>query len=64
MVLAGGGTLLRGLPDLIRQETELPVHRAADPLSCVATGTGKFLEVLDSMDTGKSDFITSFRPGL
>ncbi|MEI8191013.1 MAG: rod shape-determining protein [candidate division NC10 bacterium] len=62
MVLAGGGTLLRGLPDLIRQETELPVHRAADPLSCVAIGTGKFLEVLDSLGTRKSDFITSFRP--
>ncbi|MBI5243292.1 MAG: rod shape-determining protein [Elusimicrobia bacterium] len=64
MVLAGGGTLLRGLPDLIRQETELPVHRAADPLSCVAIGTGKFLEVLDSLGTRKSDFITSFRPAL
>jgi len=62
MVLAGGGTLLRGLPDLIRQETELPVHRAADPLSCVAIGTGKFLEVLDTLGTRKSDFITSFRP--
>ncbi|HAH07610.1 MAG TPA: rod shape-determining protein [Elusimicrobia bacterium] len=62
MVLAGGGTLLRGLPDLIRQETELPVHRAADPLSCVAIGTGKFLEVLDGLGTRKSDFITSFRP--
>ena len=61
MVLAGGGTLLRGLPDLIRQETELPVHRAADPLSCVAIGTGKFLEVLDNMGSRKSDFITSFR---
>src|SRR3954470_18632125 len=28
IMLAGGGSLLRGLPDLIRQETELPVHRA------------------------------------
>ncbi|MFA6030980.1 MAG: rod shape-determining protein [Elusimicrobiota bacterium] len=63
MVLAGGGTLLRGLPDLIRQETELPVHRAADPLSCVAIGTGKFLEVLDGLGGRKSDFITTFRPG-
>ncbi|MFA6093039.1 MAG: rod shape-determining protein [Elusimicrobiota bacterium] len=62
MVLAGGGTLLRGLPDLIRQETELPVHRAADPLSCVAIGTGKFLEVLDGLGGRKSDFITTFRP--
>ena len=59
MVLAGGGTLLRGLPDLIRQETELPVHRAADPLSCVAIGTGKFLEVLDSTSYNRPDVVTS-----
>ncbi|PCI36990.1 MAG: rod shape-determining protein [Elusimicrobia bacterium] len=49
MVLAGGGSLLRGIPDLIRQETELPVHRAADPLSCVAIGTGRYLDDLDRM---------------
>ena len=49
MVLAGGGSLLRGLPDLIRQETELPVHRSADPLSCVAMGTGKYLEGLEKV---------------
>ncbi|MDD5629349.1 MAG: rod shape-determining protein, partial [Elusimicrobia bacterium] len=36
MVLAGGGCLLRGLPDLVRQETGAPVRRAADPLGCVA----------------------------
>lgn len=47
MVLAGGGSLLKGLCDLIRQETELPVHRAADPLSCVALGCGRYLEILD-----------------
>ncbi|MFC1678883.1 rod shape-determining protein [Elusimicrobiota bacterium] len=61
MVLAGGGTLLRGLPDLIRQETELPVHRAADPLSCVAIGTGKFLEVLDSAKYRRPDYVSSPR---
>ena len=49
IVLAGGGALLRGLPDLIRQETELPVQRAEDPLTCVAIGTGRYLEVLDEM---------------
>ncbi len=49
MVIAGGGSLLRGLPELLRQETELPVHRAADPLSCVALGCGKYLEELDKM---------------
>jgi rod shape-determining protein MreB len=49
MVVAGGGSLLRGVPELLRQETELPVHRAADPLSCVALGCGKYLEELDKM---------------
>ena len=47
LVVAGGGSLLRGITDLIRKETDIPVHRAADPLSCVALGTGKFLEQLN-----------------
>ena len=63
MVLAGGGTLMRGLPDLIRQETELPVHRAADPLSCVAIGTGKFLELLDNSTYRRPDYVASPRFG-
>jgi rod shape-determining protein MreB len=63
MVLAGGGSLLRGLPELIRQETELPVHRSADPLSCVAMGTGKFLEELDRVKRLKPDMATAFRYG-
>lgn len=59
MVLAGGGSLLRGFPELLRQETELPVHRAADPLSCVALGCGKYLEELDKMRQAPS-FLKSF----
>src|SRR5882672_6438760 len=49
IVLAGGGALLRGLPDLLSQETELPVVMAADPLTCVVMGTGRYLEELDQM---------------
>lgn len=49
VVLAGGGALIRGLPELIAQETELPVNLALDPLSCVVLGTGKYLEELDSI---------------
>jgi rod shape-determining protein MreB len=60
MVLAGGGSLLRGLPELLRQETELPVARSADPLSCVAIGTGKFLEELDHLAKRRSRQLTSF----
>jgi rod shape-determining protein MreB len=56
MVLAGGGSLLRGLCELIRQETELPVHRAADPLSCVALGCGKYLEILDKVKLSSVPF--------
>ena len=63
MVLAGGGSLLRGLPELIRQETELPVHRAADPLSCVALGAGKFLEELDRIKHPRTDRVSTYRFG-
>ena len=60
MVLAGGGSLLRGFPELIRQETELPVHRAADPLSCVALGCGKYLEELDRIQQ-RPEFLKPYR---
>jgi len=44
IVLAGGGSLLRGLDKLISEETGLPVHIAEDPLTAVALGTGKVLD--------------------
>jgi len=47
IVLTGGGALLRGLDQLLRQETNLPVTVGDDPLSCVALGTGKVLDELD-----------------
>lgn len=59
LVLAGGGSLIKGFPELLRQETELPVHRAADALSCVALGCGKFLEELDNIQQ-KPDFLGSY----
>lgn len=49
IITAGGGALLRGLEDLLREETELPVECAADPLTCVVMGTGRYLEVLDDI---------------
>ncbi len=44
IILTGGGALLRGLDKRIRQETNLPVIVADDPLTCVARGTGAVLE--------------------
>jgi rod shape-determining protein MreB len=44
IVLVGGGALLRGLDELLRLETQLPVYRADSPLTCVAVGAGQSLE--------------------
>ena len=41
IVLTGGGALIKGLAQYIREETGLPVSIAEDPLSCVALGTGR-----------------------
>ncbi len=47
MVLTGGGALLRHLDRLLTEETGLPVVVADDPLTCVARGGGRALEILD-----------------
>jgi rod shape-determining protein MreB len=47
IMLAGGGSLLRGLPERLRNETQMPVHLAESPLTCVAVGSGKYLEEFD-----------------
>ncbi|MBS1201705.1 MAG: rod shape-determining protein [Chromatiaceae bacterium] len=56
IVLTGGGALLRDFDRLIEEETGLPVVVADDPLTCVARGGGKALEMLDS---GGLDLFTS-----
>lgn len=52
MVLAGGGALLRHLDERLRKETGVPVHIAEEPLTCVARGSGRFLEAIDSYQGG------------
>ncbi|ABC32006.1 MULTISPECIES: rod shape-determining protein [Hahella] len=52
IVLTGGGALLRGLDSLLTEETGLPVIVADDPLTCVARGGGRALEVIDKRGSG------------
>jgi rod shape-determining protein MreB len=56
IVLAGGGALLHRLDERLRRETEMPVHVAESPLTCVAVGSGRALEEFDVLQR-------SSRPG-
>ena len=47
IVLTGGGALLRGLDQLLREETSLPITVVDDPLSTVVLGSGRALDNLD-----------------
>jgi len=58
IVMTGGGALLHGLDTLVSKETSVPVHVADDALSCVALGTGKALEHLESL----SDQVAVVKP--
>jgi rod shape-determining protein MreB and related proteins len=49
ILLAGGGTLIRGFPELVAAETGMPVYRAESPLTCVAVGSGQALDHLDQL---------------
>ena len=55
LVLTGGGALLRELDRLLSHETGLPVILAEEPLTCVARGGGRALELMDDM--GESEIL-------
>src|SRR5512139_3985480 len=52
IVLTGGGALLRDADKLLMEETGLPVVVAEDPLTCVARGGGRILELMDELGPG------------
>ncbi len=54
IVMTGGGALLHGLDTLISEETGLPVYIADDAISCVASGTGKALAMMNILPKPKS----------
>jgi rod shape-determining protein MreB len=47
IILTGGGSLLRGLDELIAEQTNVPCQVADNPLDCVAIGAGAALDYLD-----------------
>jgi rod shape-determining protein MreB len=49
ILLAGGGTLLRGFDQLVADQTGMPVHSAESPLTCVAFGSGQALLEFDRL---------------
>ena len=49
ITVAGGGALLRGLADLLHEQTGLPIVISEDPLSAVAEGTGRYLQENDDV---------------
>lgn len=49
IVLVGGGSLLRGLDQLVAEETEMPTKVTEDPLTAVVRGTGVVLEDVDAL---------------
>jgi rod shape-determining protein MreB len=52
IIMTGGGALLYGLDKLISERTGVPVKIAEDAVSCVALGTGKALESLETLEQG------------
>jgi rod shape-determining protein MreB len=64
IVLTGGGSLLKGLTELITQQTGINCFTAENPMECVALGTGKALAEIDKLQTsGRSGILVNTRKG-
>lgn len=64
IVLTGGGALLRGLAELISQETQINCFTAEDPTECVALGTGQALAEIEKLKaSGRSGILAISRKG-
>jgi rod shape-determining protein MreB len=53
ILLAGGGTMVRGFDQLVARETGMPVIMAESPLTCVAVGSGQALAHLDQLSVAR-----------
>ncbi len=64
IVLTGGGSLLKGLTELITQQTGINCFVAENPMECVALGTGKALAEIDKLrSSGRSGILVNVRKG-
>lgn len=62
IVLTGGGALLRGLPELIAQQTGINCFTADNPMESVALGTGKALAEIDKLrSSGRSSMLVNLK---
>jgi rod shape-determining protein MreB and related proteins len=62
ILLAGGGTLVRGFSDLVAAETGMPVYSAESPLTCVAIGSGQALDRFDELVASGRRRRTTYTP--
>ena len=53
IVLTGGGAMLRGLEELIEERTHINTMTADEPMTCVAIGTGRYIEFLAGYHEGR-----------
>src|SRR5260370_41948215 len=56
IMLAGGGSLLQGLEERLRHETQMPAHLAESPLTCVAVGPGGALGAFQAVHRSSKNF--------